>query len=140
MEFIRRINYYETDKMGIVHHSNYVRYFEEARVYLMDNFNVSYAETEKAGIIIPVLGFKVDYKRSVTFGDELVINTGIAKFNGVKMTVAYKAYRRSDMQLTTTAESTHCFLDAKSFKPLNIKRSAPQLYEDFLRLAEELKE
>ena len=139
MDFIRRINYYETDKMGIVHHSNYVRYFEEAMVYLMDNFNVSYAETEKAGILIPVLGFKVDYKQSVTFGDELVIKTEITHFNGVKMTVGYKAYRRSDMQLTTVAESTHCFLDAKTFKPINIKKNAPKLYDDFLKLAEQIK-
>lgn len=140
MEYIRKINYYETDKMGIVHHSNYIRYFEEARIFLMENFDMNYSETEKAGILIPVLGVNAEYKLPLAFGDEIVIDARIRKFNGVKMTVTYKAYRRSDMQLSTVGETTHCFLDANTFKPLNIKQKAPQLYAEFLRLAEGLEE
>ena len=37
--YIRKVNYYETDRMSIVHHSNYIRYFEEARIYAMEQIN-----------------------------------------------------------------------------------------------------
>lgn len=139
MEFIRRINYYETDKMGIVHHSNYLRYFEEARIYLMDSFDVSYFETEKAGIMIPVLGVSLDYKQPLTFGDEAVIDTRVTHFDGLRMSVGYTVYRRSNNAVATTGESRHCFVDASSFRPVNIKRKAPRLYEEFLKLAENIK-
>ncbi len=51
----RKINYYETDRMGVTHHSNYIRYFEEARVYFMDEMGMSYKWFEETGIIMPVL-------------------------------------------------------------------------------------
>ncbi len=139
MEYTRRINYYETDKMGIVHHSNYIRYFEEARIFLMDSFGLSYAETEKAGILIPVLGIDIKYKQPVTFGDELVIKAHISKFTGVKMTVDYKAYRKADMQLSTFGESTHCFLDSKTFKPIDLRKKNPEIYKVFQQITDELK-
>ena len=58
MEYIyeRKINYYETDKMGVVHHSNYIRFLEEARCSWMDNVKMPFVEFEKRGITIPVLG------------------------------------------------------------------------------------
>ena len=51
-EYERRINYYETDKMGIVHHSNYIRFFEEARLDMMKKVGLDYFTMEEAGIII----------------------------------------------------------------------------------------
>ena len=138
MRFERRINYYETDKMGIVHHSNYVRYFEEARVFLMDNCGMSYFDMEQAGIIIPVLSISLDYKQPVTFGDDIVIETHITQLSGVKMTVGYTAYRKKDMQITTSGETKHCFLDPNSFKPINIKKTRPELYAEFERLSAEI--
>ena len=139
MEFVRAVNYYETDKMGIVHHSNYLRYFEEARIYLMDAFGVSYFETEKAGVMIPVLGVGIEYKQPLAFGDEAVIDTRVTHFDGLRMTISYNVYRKNDGVLTTTGESRHCFTDAKTFRPVNIKRKFPELYEEFLKLSENIK-
>ena len=71
MEYIyeRKINYYETDKMGVVHHSNYIRFLEEARCSWMDNVKMPFVEFEKRGITIPVLGVNCEYKYHVTFDD-----------------------------------------------------------------------
>lgn len=56
--YTHRVQYYETDKMGIVHHSNYIRWFEEARIDWMRHCGISYREMEKQGIIVPVLELK----------------------------------------------------------------------------------
>ncbi len=58
MEFIfeRKINYYETDKMGVVHHSNYIRYMEEARCAWLEKYRNAIYTLEENNITIPVLG------------------------------------------------------------------------------------
>ena len=54
--------YYETDQMGIIHHSNYIRWFEEARTNLLDQMGFGYDQMEKLGIIVPVLEIACLYK------------------------------------------------------------------------------
>ena len=138
MKFERKINYYETDKMCFVHHSNYVRYFEEARVYLLDKFGLNYARLEERGIIIPVLEFNVKYHRHLGFDDTIVIDTKIKDFNGIKMTIEYTASNKANGELTTTGASAHCFLDANTYRPLNMKKSFPDIYEKLKQIQEEL--
>ena len=61
--YTHRVQYYETDQMGIVHHSNYIRWFEEARIDWMRHCGISYREMEKQGIIVPVLGVEATYRQ-----------------------------------------------------------------------------
>ena len=61
-EYLRKINYYETDKMGITHHSNYIRFMEEARIHFLDQIGCGYDKWEKSGIISPVIGIECEYK------------------------------------------------------------------------------
>ena len=86
----RRAQYYETDQMEIIHHSNYIRWFEEARLHFMDEIGLSYAKIEEMGILIPVLSVDCQYKTMVHYNDIVDIYTRIIKFNGVKMTIAYR--------------------------------------------------
>ncbi|MCI5588311.1 MAG: acyl-CoA thioesterase [Lachnospiraceae bacterium] len=121
----RKINYYETDKMAIVHHSNYIRFFEEARLDMMDQFDLNYRKMEDMGIIIPVMSVDCKYIVPLCFDDEVQIHTKIVKFDGIKMEIAYEIYR--DDVLCTTGHSGHCFLD-KDMKPFRMKRLYPDLY------------
>lgn len=121
----RKINYYETDKMAIVHHSNYIRFFEEARLDMMDKFDLNYRKMEDMGIIIPVMSVDCKYIVPLCFDDEVQIHTKIVKFDGIKMEIAYEIYR--DDVLCTTGHSGHCFLD-KDMKPFRMKRLYPDLY------------
>ena len=78
MEFLpyeHKVHYYETDQMGIAHHSNYIRWFEEARVDFMEQGGFSYKELESRGIISPVLEVNAKYKSMCYFGDRLCICT-----------------------------------------------------------------
>ena len=88
--FNRNINYYETDRMGVVHHSNYIRYLEEARCEWLKSIDMPFDELEKNGITVPVLGVNITYKMHVTFGDTISIRPFVKEYTGVKMTVGYE--------------------------------------------------
>ena len=76
--YTHRVQYYETDQMGIVHHSNYIRWFEEARIDWMRHCGISYREMEKQGIIVPVLGVEATYRQMVHFDDLVDIKVNFA--------------------------------------------------------------
>ena len=131
----RKINYYETDKMGVVHHSNYIRFFEEARCEFLKDTGLPYDMLESKGIMSPVLGVSCKYKKHVTFGDIIEIHTSIKEFSGVKFTVSYNVYNKKTGDLCVTGESNHCFTDT-NIKPLNLKKNFPDIYEKFNSLIE----
>lgn len=133
--FERKINYYETDKMGVVHHSNYIRFFEEARCNFLENAGLPYDMLEEKGLMSPVLGFSCKYKQHVTFNDIIEIHTFIKDFSGVKFTVGYEVYNKKTSALCVTGESVHCFTDS-SLKPLNMKKHYFDIYEKFMSLVE----
>ena len=68
-----RVQYYETDQMKIVHHSNYIRWFEEARIDYLEKAGISYTGMEERGIVSPVVSVGAKYLRMVRFGDEVRI-------------------------------------------------------------------
>lgn len=73
--YVRRANYYETDKMGIIHHSNYIRWFEEARLRYMEEMGWPFTKVEAMGIVIPVLSVDCQYKSMVRYDDIVDIYT-----------------------------------------------------------------
>ena len=87
--FERKINYYETDKMGVVHHSNYIRFLEEARCDWLTKIEMPFSLLEENGITIPVLGVNCEYKYHVTFEDTILIKVFVKEYSGVRMTVGY---------------------------------------------------
>lgn len=126
----RNAHYYETDKMSVVHHSNYIRWFEEARVNFMEKIGYPYDFMESQGIMMPVLSVQCSYKTSVRFGDTVLIYAAISKFNGFKMEVQYKIVSKKTGELHATGSTTHCFTDM-SMKPIRIKKSHPEIFEIF---------
>lgn len=131
----RKINYYETDKMEVVHHSNYIRFFEEARCQFLEKAGLPYDMLEEKGIRSPVLGFSCQYKQHVTFGDVIEIHTKITSYTGVKFTVGYEVYNKKTGALCVTGESNHCFTDS-NMKPLNMRKHHIDVYEKFMSLVE----
>lgn len=131
-----RAMYYETDQMGIIHHSNYIRWMEEARMDLMDQMGYSYKQMEEAEIISPVITVQCEYKSMVHFNDTVVIETKIAEYNGIKMTVQYRMTDKETGELRTLAKSEHCFLNA-SGKPISLKRTYPELDTKFFEMVDE---
>lgn len=126
----REVQYYETDQMQIVHHSNYIRWFEEARLAYMKQLGVNYHDMEKQGMIVPVLSASAVYRLAFRYGDTFQVHVKLTRFNGVKMELSYEVYNKITGVLHTTGESSHCFLD-KEMKPFSLKKKNPELYQIF---------
>ena len=135
MEFVfeRKINYYETDRMGVVHHSNYIRFLEETRCKWLDALDMPFALLEENGITIPVLGVNCTYKNHVTFDDTLVIKPFMKDYTGVRMTVGYDVKNKETGQVVIVAETKHCFTN-RELRPINLKKVAPQFSKKFENL------
>lgn len=127
--------YYETDQMGIIHHSNYIKWMEEARMDLMDQIGLNYREMEELEIISPVLSVSVNYHSMVHFDDTVLIQCKLLKYNGIKMEVEYVMTDKETGELRTTATSSHCFLN-RSGKPISLKRSYPEIDTKFFEFHE----
>lgn len=132
----REVQYYETDQMQIVHHSNYIRWFEEARLQAMKFLGVPYDVLEEKGILIPVLSASAVYRMAFRFGDTFSIQLKIVKFNGLKMDLAYKVYNKETGVLSTTGETSHAFL-GRDRKPLRLKKEFPEIYSRFRSAVQE---
>ncbi|MBE5806389.1 MAG: acyl-CoA thioesterase [Clostridiales bacterium] len=134
-KYIHKVQYYETDKMGITHHSNYIRWMEEARVDFLDRIGFGYAKLEEDGIMSPVIGIECDYKNSTTFDDVIEIEVGIEEFKGVKLIIKYtmKNQRKNDVVLT--GKSIHCFVNLNN-KPIILKKAYPEFDKKLKDLAD----
>ncbi len=133
--FERKINYYETDKMGVVHHSNYIRYMEETRSSWLENIEMPFSLLEENNITIPVLEVNCTYKYHVTFGDTIIIKPFIKEYSGVRMTVGYEMINKETGKVVLTGETKHCFTD-KTLKPINLKKYNPEFSNKFQNLLE----
>lgn len=107
--YIRKINYHETDRMGITHHSNYVKYMEESRLDLLYQIGLAYEKFEADGVASPVVRVELDYKFPSTFGDTLTIERKVVEYTGVKAAFEY-TMRNQDGKLVCKAQSLHCFM------------------------------
>ena len=125
--YIHKVHYYETDKMGFVHHSNYIRWFEEARSVFFDKIGAPYTVTESMGIISPVLSVSCKYKKSCYYGEEILIYVTLEKVGNVKFFVSYKVMSK-DGELRATGTSSHCFLNSEG-QVISLKRVRPELFE-----------
>ena len=137
MNFVyeRKINYYETDKMGVVHHSNYIRYLEETRCEWLESLGMPFQDFEKQGITIPVLGVNISYKKHVTFADTIIIKPFIKEYSGVRMTVGYDVTEKETGAVVITGETKHCFTN-KELKPINLKKVNKEFSDKFENLLE----
>lgn len=122
--YIHRVNYYETDKMGITHHSNYVRWMEEARMDFLKSIGYGMRRLEADGITSPVVSVECQYKRPTTFDDEIRIELSLEKYNGVKLEMSYTMTDLETGDVVLTAKSSHCFIDAAG-RPIAVKKHFP---------------
>ena len=129
------VQYYETDQMAIVHHSNYIRWFEEARVDWMSQLGIPYQALEARGIIIPVLSVSAEYRTMTRFGETVRITPRLTRYSGVRMEVSYEITNAETGELRTRGTTAHCFLN-RSYRPVTLKRYAPEYDAIFQAAAE----
>lgn len=129
--YTRKVYYYETDQMGIVHHSNHIRMFEEARIQWLETIGIPYHTLESMGLMIPVLHAHCEYKRPLRFGDDFFITLTVSQMTGVRMTIAYELLGPDQKTVYATGSTGHAFVD-KSMRPIRLQRTFPEVYEALL--------
>lgn len=126
------VQYYETDKMGIVHHSNYIRWMEEARIDFLDKIGWNFKKLEDGGIVSPVVLVECKYKKPTIFGDVISIFVYVEEFKGIKLRLRYEMKKEEDVVCVGYTE--HCFQNMEG-KILNLKKERPALYEALKELS-----
>ena len=119
--------YYETDKMGVAHHSNYVRWLEEARNFYFNDVNLAYVETESYGVMSPVTDISMKFKHFAKFGDSFTVRMEMTKYTGVRFRVAYTVVNQDGEELLE-AESGHAFIGT-NLRPVSLARAIPERHK-----------
>ena len=133
--YCHKVQYYETDQMSIVHHSNYFRWFEEARLDQLNQMGLNCKSLESCGIIIPVVDIQCKYLISARYDDVMTILPILTHYTGARLCYRYEVRFASSGELAATGTSTHCFVDSK-FNPISLKRKAPNLHTLLSQLSE----
>lgn len=128
------VQYYETDKMGITHHSNYIRWMEEARVDFLNKIGWGFDKLEAKGIVSPVVAVECQYKATTTFPEVIRITVSIEEFKGVKLKLKYSMLN-SEERIVCTGKSEHCFLGVDG-RPVRLNKELPDFYKAITELAE----
>ena len=131
MAYLRRVHYHETDAMGIVHHANYVKWMEEARVDWLDAQGLPYRRMEELGFSSPVVEVACRYVSPTRFDDRVEIQVELQTYTGAQATFAYTMKNQTTGQVCCTATSRHCFVNTQG-RVVSLKRHCPQAHSVLL--------
>ncbi|QDU57165.1 acyl-CoA thioesterase [Aeoliella mucimassa] len=108
-QFPLEVRYYETDAQGVVHHANFIKYFEVARLYHLREWGHEYADLERDGIFLVVNKIACNYRMPARFGDILDIKVRVTRARGARIDNEYMVYR--DGLLIAEGSSTIACID-----------------------------
>jgi acyl-CoA thioester hydrolase len=133
-----RVPYAHTDAMGIVHHTNYINYFEIARTEFLREEGYPYSILEKQGIWLPIKSVYCEYKSPARYDDLLTINTWVEELKSATVIMAYEINRKETGELIAKGTTKHPITDNK-LKPLRLREAHPEIYEIFNRAMNSVK-
>lgn len=131
MIYKHKIQYYETDKQGVTHHSNYIRIMEETRVDVMEQLGFGYDRMEDAGVYSPVMSVTCDYKRPTTFSDVVEVELTVVELSRLKMRFGYSM--TCGGKIVCQGTSLHCFLGTNG-RPVVVEECFPEFFEALKKL------
>lgn len=138
-ETVMRVQYYDTDKMQVVHHANYIRYFESARTEYLREEGIAYSEIEKCGVQIPILGVNAKYHVPAVYDELISISCRIVKLGFATMEIEYEIRNSETGELHVTGRTRHGIVD-ENYKPVALKKKCPAAYEKLQQLYKRDKE
>ncbi len=127
--------YAETDQMGIIHHSVYAVWYEQARTEMLNQIGMPYDELERKGIVSPIVELNCRYKRPAYYNREVEIRTRIVKVTPVKCVIRYDLYD-TEGNLINVGETTLGWLDLETRAIVSIQKALPEFYEKMLEMVE----
>jgi len=130
-----KVRYVETDKMGVVHHSNYYAWFEIARSDYIAAAGFTYKHMEERGIMIPVLEASCKYMAPAYYDDDLLIQTWVKEISGAKVIFNYKVFKPEENKLIAQGSTKHAFVNLQ-FKIINLKKTHPDIWAQMKSLVD----
>ena len=130
-----RVRFVETDLMGVVHHSNYLRWFEMARVEYLRRANVVLPELIAAGILFPITDVQCKFIQSAYFDEIVRVEAELVDFSRAKLCFAYRVFRDTDGVLLAEGKTQNVFTGTTG----KISR-LPQLYCDRIQALRQAKD
>ena len=127
--------YAETDQMGIIHHSVYAIYYEQARTEFFNAIGLRYNEIEAEVLMTPLVELKSKYKKPAYYNEEIEVRTKLIELTPVKFTLQYDIYNKEE-QLINVGKTTLAWTDAKTLKVINLKKIKPQIYKELENIVE----
>ena len=122
-----KVRYCETDQMGIVHHSNYLKFFEFARIEWLEKLNIPYQEIEKNKIILPVVKCELKFLKPLVFGDTFKVKVHCTKKPTSSIEFSYEVFNNSG-EKTTEGKTLLAFLNSDSMKPIRCPDMISKLF------------
>jgi acyl-CoA thioester hydrolase len=122
-----RVRYAETDKMGVVYHSNYLIWFEIGRTDWLRETGMTYREMEADGIQLPVIEAHCEYRLGARYDDDVEIRTLAKKLSPVRIQFDYQAIRRSDGVLLAAGHTVHATIDREG-RPVRMPARVRDLF------------
>lgn len=133
--YLHHVQYYETDRMGITHHSNYIRWMEEARVAFLEELGWGYEKLEDMGIVSPVTQAACEFKKPTTFSDVVEITVEVREYRGVRLLLSYRMVNERTKELVAEGTSGHCFLNREG-QVMILKKEHPEFDKILKELAQ----
>ncbi|HNU86742.1 MAG TPA: acyl-CoA thioesterase [Ferruginibacter sp.] len=125
-EILVRFN--EADPLGIVWHGHYIRYFEDGREAFGETHGLKYLDVYQQGFVIPVVNVQCDFKKSLRYGDRVIVETIYVPCEAAKMKFTYRLFNAATGHLVATGSSVQVFL-SKDDSLLQL--SNPPFFEDW---------
>lgn len=104
-----RVNFYDTDAMAVVHHANYIRWFEIGRVEYLRSIGITLSDMMEDGFVFPITDVQAKYLSPGYYDDDLVIETTAAALTRVKMVFDYRVLRKSDGAVLVTGHTQNVY-------------------------------
>lgn len=122
------VRFSETDAMGVVWHGNYLKFFEDAREKLTEEFGMSHLDVFKKGFFTPIVKTELTYKASIFYGERLRVNVVLEQHDAAKIVFKYEVINLSTEQIATTGMTMQVFMNAKD---RTLELAKPAFYEEW---------
>ncbi|HIS28542.1 MAG TPA: acyl-CoA thioesterase [Candidatus Avamphibacillus intestinigallinarum] len=132
------VRYQETDQMGVVYHANYLIWFEIGRTKFIEALGFKYIDMEKAGILSPVTDVQISYKHPARYGDDVIVETWLDTYDGVRTVYAYRVLVNDAVVVTGSSE--HVIVKKDNFRPVTLRKYFPEWHKVYKQLLESEKE
>jgi acyl-CoA thioester hydrolase len=125
-----RVRFNEADPLGIVWHGHYIRYFEDGREHFGNQYGIGYLDFFDNGFVIPVVNVDCSFKKSLRYGDTVIVETSFIPCDAAKIRFEYRLFNKNNGELVATGSSVQVFLDREqsSLQLLN-----PPFFEEWKR-------